>query len=203
MDTRERQRLFTEMMTAVELHDTESDTPVSVSLTGLSDRALREAVIAESCRHDDEWQQNLCIGILKAFMEGVMDSEEKKATHDQLAGVGIAIYICWLNGQPLGLIKTMALLGACLDEIDPDDNPIAFVMRIFAPPPMAVCMKNAYLSLDSLKIITDNTNVYDYLINYTSDLTMSQVKEMMNKEGYSMENFKVAKPKFVDDMFQE
>lgn len=207
MDTQERNRVFTELMTSMELYDTGSDEPVILSLSGLSDKSVREAVIAQACRQDDRWVMEFCMGLTRAYMNKLAQAHENEhkadIDNDALAGIGIAIYLSWLNGQVGAVMKLITLIGMVLEDIKETDA-IGFLHRIFAPPPVAVCIKNAYLNLDSLKIINEaQTNVFDDLMNYVGNLDMAQVRDLMSKEGYSMDNTSLKKPKFVDEMFDK
>ena len=184
MDTLKKKELFTGLMTSMELYDLDSDEPVVLSLEGLSDTALREAVIAEACRHDDKWQANLCMGICRAYMVGLHEegNHEKDPSADLVSGLAVALYLSWLSSQHYAMIKIMALLGGTTEDTDTLDN-ISFIRRVFAPPPVAVALKDAYLNLDSLSIIDNADDIFERLTTHINNLTPEQMEKVMEKEG--------------------
>lgn len=202
MDTLHKRKLFTEMMIAVGLHNSDSDTPPKLNMEGLADRALREAVIAQACRFDDDQVETLCLGLCHGFMETINSSDESdegfsfndleslQPNPDVLAGLGIAIYLSWLLGQNFAVLKLIGLLGVTLNKEGSDH--VSFLQRIFAPPPITVTLKDAYLSLDSLEIIeTNGKDVFDQITEHIANMPMGGVKKLLKKEGYdlnSMEN---------------
>lgn len=183
MDTLKKKELFTGLMTSMELYDLDSAEPVVLSLEGLSDTALREAVIAEACRHDDKWQANLCMGICRAYMVGLHEGDhEKEPSDDLVAGLAVALYLSWLSSQHYAMIKIMALLGGTTENTDTLDN-ISFIRRVFAPPPVAVALKDAYLNLDSLSIINNADDIYERLTTHINNLTPEQMEKVMKNGG--------------------
>jgi len=183
MDTLKKQELFTGLMTSMELYDLDSNEPVVLSLEGLSDKGLREAIVAEACRHDDKWQANLCMGICRAYMEGLhKDGELREPSADLVSGLALALYLSWLNTQHYAMIKIMALLGGTTENTDTLDD-ISFIRRIFAPPPVAVALKDAYLNLDSLSIINSADDIFERLTTHINNLTPEQMEKVMEKEG--------------------
>jgi xanthosine utilization system XapX-like protein len=196
MDTLRKQQLFTELMTSIELHDREAEAPPVVSLLGLADKDLREAVIAQACRSNDDFIEHLCMGLTSAYMntlnklheeqENISHLEQLEPDADTIAGLGIAVYLSWLMGQNLAVIKLMGLLGMTLSHEGKEH--VAFLQRMFAPPPIAVALKDAYLHLDSLSILQNGASASgEQITEHITSMPFSRVKELMEKEGYDVD----------------
>lgn len=186
MDTLRKKELFTELMTAMELYDLKSDEPVVLSLQGLSDSGYREAVIAQAVRQSDEWKANLCMGICRAYMEGLNNNDNNEPNSDQLSGLGLAIYLSWLSSQMYAVIKLLALLGGTTDEVNPLKE-LGFIHRLFAPPPVAVALKNAYLNLNTYELMEKDIDVFEVLRTKLSSMNLDDFREAMEKEGISFD----------------
>ncbi len=186
-----KKQLFTELMTAIDLYDKESDEPPVVSVEGLSDPDLREAVIAQSCRNDEAWVEKLCLGLTRQYMERLLEAQENEyeidIEKDYVCGLGVAIYMSWIQGQTFAVMKLLALIGVALD-IDEAKKELGFLGKIFTPPPMAVAIKDGYLHLDSLTIIEKGSKgLTQKLALHASHLDLDDVKALMEKEGYDVD----------------
>ena len=186
-----KKQLFTELMTAIDLYDKEADEPPVVSVEGLADPDLREAVIAQSCRNDEAWVEKLCLGLTRQYMERLIKAQEndydEDIEKDYICGLGVAIYMSWIQGQTFAVMKLLALMGVALD-IDEAKKELGFLGKIFTPPPMAVAIKDAYLHLDSLNIIEKGSKgLTQKLALHASHLDLDDVKALMEKEGYDVD----------------
>ena len=171
-----KKQLFTELMTAIDLYDKEADEPPVVSVEGLADPDLREAVIAQSCRNDEAWVEQLCLSDYDEDIE-----------KDYICGLGVAIYMSWIQGQTFAVMKLLALMGVALD-LDDAKKELGFLGKIFTPPPMAVAIKDGYLHLDSLNIIEKGSKgLTQKLALHASHLELDDVKALMEKEGYDVD----------------
>jgi hypothetical protein len=84
------------------------------------------------------------------------------------------------------VIKLMALLGGTTEDTDTLKG-LGFIHRLFAPPPVAIALKNAYLNLNTLELMEKDVDVFEVLKTQINSMSMNDFRKVMEKEGVSFD----------------
>jgi hypothetical protein len=127
MDTIEKRKSrFTEIVTSVELYQEDSDdTPYLPNYTeGLSDGALRQALIAHAFREGEVFTHRLT-NILMGSAVMSLNDRQARPNEDELHALGLSANLAWSAGQLTYLMNIYGIVGkltVVFDDLDlPDD----------------------------------------------------------------------------------
>lgn len=134
MDTLERKYRFSEIMSTVSLlpdiQMTDDSLPEEVEMVtewvlpnltkGLSDEPMKNAILCQAFREDEEFKFKLIALLTNSAQEGLVQAKEAdtKPNNEDLEALAICANILWAEGQAKGLFQLLGMLGSVCTAFD-------------------------------------------------------------------------------------